>query len=145
MKMTNQEYSKYVDKKSPPSPMLGNLIKAFIIGGIICCIGQAINGVFKAIGYDELNAGAAASAVLIFLGVLLTALKVYDKIARFAGAGTLVPITGFANAIAAPAIEFKSEGIIMGLCAKMFVIAGPVLVIGITASAIYGVIYRIVS
>jgi len=145
MKMTNQEYSDYVDKKSPSSPMVGNLIKAFIVGGIICCIGQAINGVFDQIGYDETNAAAATSLVLIFLGVLLTTFRVYDKLAKFGGAGTLVPITGFANAIAAPALDFKSEGIITGLCAKMFVIAGPVLVFGITASVIYGVVYRIVS
>ena len=143
--MTNGEYSIYVDKKSPPSPIVGNLVKAFIIGGLICCLGQVVSSAFRTGGYSEVNAGAATSVVLIFLGVLLTAMRVYDKIAKFAGAGTLVPITGFANSVAAPAIEFKSEGIVMGLCAKMFVIAGPVLVFGITASAVFGVIYRIVA
>ena len=144
MKMTKKEYSNYVDKKSPPSPILGNLVKAFIVGGIICCVGQVLDGAFKSLGWQELNAAAGASVTLIFLGVLLTALRVYDKIAKFAGAGTLVPITGFANAVAAPAMEFKSEGIVTGLSAKMFVIAGPVLVFGITASVIFGLIYRIV-
>ena len=142
--MTNKEYSRYVDKKSPPSPMGGNLIKAFIVGGIVCCIGQAINGGFKNFGWGEIDAATGTSVVLIFIGVLLTALKVYDKIAKFAGAGTLVPITGFANAVAAPALEFKSEGIITGMSAKMFVIAGPVIVFGVTASMIYGIIYRII-
>ena len=144
MKMTKQEYSNYVDKKSPPSPILGNLVKAFIVGGIICCVGQVLDSAFKSLGWQELNAAAGASVALIFLGVLLTALRIYDKIAKFAGAGTLVPITGFANAVAAPAMEFKSEGIVTGLSAKMFVIAGPVLVFGITASVIFGLIYRIV-
>ena len=144
MKMTNKEYSRYVDKKSPPSPMAGNLVKAFIVGGIVCCIGQAINNGFKNLGWGEIDAATGTTITLIFIGVFLTALNVYDKIAKFAGAGTLVPITGFANAVAAPAMEFKSEGIITGMSAKMFVIAGPVIVFGVTASMIYGIIYRLV-
>ena len=143
MKITNKEYSDYVDKKSPPSPIGKNLIKAFIVGGIICCIGQAIKGIFERLGWEDLNAAAGMSITLIFLGVLLTALRIYDKIGKFAGAGALVPITGFANAVAAPAMEFKSEGVITGMSAKMFVIAGPVLVFGITASVIFGIIYRL--
>ncbi|MCL2401254.1 MAG: SpoVA/SpoVAEb family sporulation membrane protein [Oscillospiraceae bacterium] len=143
MKMTKQEYSKYVDRQSPPSPLGGNMIKAFIVGGVICCFGQAINSGFLRLGWEELNAAAGMSVSLIFLGVLLTAAHGYNKIAKFAGAGTLVPITGFANAVAAPALEFKSEGIVTGLSAKMFVIAGPVLVFGVTASVIYGIIYRL--
>ncbi|MCL2408659.1 MAG: SpoVA/SpoVAEb family sporulation membrane protein [Oscillospiraceae bacterium] len=143
MKMTKQEYSKYVDRKSPPSPIGGNMIKAFIVGGVICCFGQVINSGFLRLGWDELNSAAGTSVMLIFLGVVLTAAHIYNKIATFAGAGTLVPITGFANAVAAPALEFKSEGVVTGLSAKMFVIAGPVLVFGVAASVIYGIIYRI--
>ena len=128
-----------------PSPMAGNLIKAFLSGGAICCIGQAISSAFQQAGISEEHAAAATSIALIFLGATLTGLRVYDKLAKFAGAGTLVPITGFANAVAAPAIEFKSEGIVTGLAAKMFVIAGPVIVFGITASVLYGVVYCLVK
>ena len=145
MKMTKKEYSDYVDKKSPPSPLGANLIKAFVSGGIICCIGQAIKSGCIAAGLNELNAAAATSVILIFVGVLLTALRVYDRLAKFAGAGTLIPITGFANAMAAPALEFKSEGIVKGMAAKMFVIAGPVLVFGISASVIYGIVYCLIT
>jgi len=145
MKMTKKEYSNYVNRKSPPSPMAANLVKAFVTGGIICCIGQMIKNGYMTAGFTELNATTATSVTLIFAGVLLTVLRVYDKIAKFAGAGTLVPITGFANAVAAPALEFKSEGIVTGMSAKMFVIAGPVLVFGITASVIYGIAYAIIT
>ena len=145
MKMTKKEYGDYVDKKSPPSPLGANLIKAFVSGGIICCIGQAIKSGCMAAGLNELNAAAATSVILIFAGVLLTALRVYDRLAKFAGAGTLIPITGFANAMAAPALEFKSEGIVKGMAAKMFVIAGPVLVFGISASVIYGIVYCLIT
>ena len=145
MKMTKKEYSDYVDKKSPPSPLGANLIKAFVSGGIICCIGQAIKSGCIAAGLNELNAAAATSVILIFAGVLLTALRVYDRLAKFAGAGTLIPITGFANAMAAPALEFKSEGIVKGMAAKMFVIAGPVLVFGISASVLYGIVYCLIK
>ncbi len=116
------------------------MLKAFVSGGIICCLGEAILH-----GYSSLlpkdSAGTATSITLVFFGALLTGLKVYDNLAKFSGAGTLVPITGFANAVAAPALEFKSEGIVMGMSAKMFIIAGPVIVFGISASVIYGLLY----
>ena len=145
MKMTKKQYNAYVRRKSPPSPIAANLMRAFVSGGIICCIGQAISAGYLRAGLDEAGAATATPITLIFAGALLTALRVYDKLAKLAGAGTLVPITGFANAVAAPAIEFKSEGIVTGLAAKMFVIAGPVIVFGITASVIYGVAYCLIK
>ena len=141
MKMTKKEYGDYVKKKSPKSPLILNLVKAFTSGGIICCIGQALLNGYKSIGLPEENAGTATSITLVFVGAFLTGLKIYDNLAKIAGAGTLVPITGFANSVAAPALEFKSEGIITGMSAKMFVIAGPVIVFGIASSIIYGFIY----
>ncbi len=141
MKMTQKEYDSYVKKKAPKSPLVPNMLKAFVSGGIICCIGQALINGYKAAGLEQDGAGTATSITLIFVGALLTGLKVYDNLAKFAGAGTLVPITGFANSVAAPALEFKSEGIITGMSAKMFVIAGPVIVFGIAASIIYGILY----
>ncbi|HBR07728.1 MAG TPA: stage V sporulation protein AC [Clostridiales bacterium] len=140
MKMTNEQYGEYVKKKSPPSPMLGNLFRAFLIGGIICCVGQSISDAGKALGLDSKTAGTAASISLIFLGAFLTGIGIYDDIAKFAGAGTLVPITGFANSVVSPALEFKSEGFVTGMAAKMFAIAGPVIVFGVSASVIYGLI-----
>ncbi len=140
MKMTKKEYNRYVERKSPKSPLLANMLKAFLSGGIICCIGQAmLNGYGTILPKD--SAGTATSITLVFLGALFTGLKVYDNLAKFAGAGTLVPITGFANSVAAPALEFKSEGLIMGMSAKMFIIAGPVIVFGISASVLYGILY----
>jgi stage V sporulation protein AC len=144
MKMTKKEYGRYAEKKSPKSPLLANMLKAFISGGIICCIGEAIFNGYSSILPEDI-AGTAVSVTLVFLGALLTGLKIYDNIAKFSGAGTLVPITGFANSVAAPALEFKSEGIIMGMSAKMFIIAGPVIVFGISASVIYGIIYALVK
>lgn len=144
MKMTKKEYSKYVARKSPKSPLFANMIKAFVSGGIICCIGEAIlNGYNGILSKD--SAGTATSVTLVFIGALLTGLKIYDNLAKFSGAGTLVPITGFANSVAAPALEFKSEGIITGMSAKMFVIAGPVIVFGISASVIYGILYSLLK
>jgi stage V sporulation protein AC len=140
MKMTKQEYGEYVKQKSPDSPIVTNMLKAFVSGGIICVIGQAIVNAYRGAGLDDERALAATSVTLVFLGALLTALGVYDRIAKFAGAGTLVPITGFANSVAAPALEFKTEGIVAGLGARMFVIAGPVIVFGITASVVYGLV-----
>jgi len=140
MKMTNKEYGEYVKKKSPNSPTAGNMLKAFVIGGLICCIGQALVDGYQALGMDKETAGTVTSITLVFIGVALTALGVYDKIAKFAGAGTLVPITGFANSVAAPAMDFKSEGFITGMAAKMFIIAGPVIVFGIVSSVVYGLI-----
>lgn len=145
MKMSKKEYNRYVEKKSPGSPIGANMAKAFVSGGVICCTGQAILNGFNSAGLPSANAATATSIVLVFIGALLTGLKVYDNLAKFAGAGTLVPITGFANAVAAPALEFKSEGIIMGMSAKMFIIAGPVIVFGISASVIYGVLYLLLK
>lgn len=138
--MTKKEYGKYVERKSPKSHIFKNMIKAFISGGIICCIGEAmLNGYTSILPKD--SAGIATSVTLVFIGAFLTGLKIYDNLAKFSGAGTLVPITGFANSVAAPALEFKSEGIITGMSAKMFIIAGPVIVFGISASVIYGLLY----
>lgn len=138
--MTNREYEKLNQKKSPNSPLLKNCLCAFLIGGGICTLGQGLVELYQYAGLEKLDASAAASISLIFLAALLTGLNVYDNIAKVAGAGTLVPITGFSNSVTSPALEFKSEGLILGLGAKMFVIAGPVLVYGITASVLYGLI-----
>lgn len=140
MKMTNKQYNEYVKQISPNSPIGLNMIKAFVSGGLICCIGQAILNGYSSAGLENDAAAAATSITLIFIGALLTGLKVYDKLAKFAGAGTLVPITGFANSVVSPALEFRSEGVITGTAAKMFVIAGPVIVFGTVASVFYGLI-----
>lgn len=140
MKMTKSEYGEYVKKRQSPSPLGKDLCFAFLVGGGICCLGQALRLLYARMGLDEESAGTAVSVTLVFLGSALTALGVYDDIARFAGAGTLVPITGFSNAVCSPALEFRREGIITGTCARMFVIAGPVIVCGISASAVYGLV-----
>ena len=138
---TKDEYSKFVDKKSPNSPLLKNILWAFIVGGIICMIGQGIMNFFTARGLPKDTVASITSILLILLSVILTALDIYDSIGKRAGAGSVVPITGFANSIASPAIEYKTEGYIMGLGAKMFTVAGPVLVYGISASIVVGFIY----
>ena len=143
--MTNEEYGKLVKDLSPKSPIVKDCIHAFWIGGLICAIGQLIMNGYKALGVSEQDAGTATSMTLVALSALLTGLSVYDDIAKHAGAGTLVPITGFANAVAAPAIEFKTEGMILGTAAKMFTIAGPVIVYGVSASVVYGLIYWITT
>lgn len=140
MKMTNQEYGEYIKKKSPPSPLWSNMLKAFVVGGLICCIGQGLGQLYELAGLSKEDSATLVSMTLIFLGALLTGLGVFDKIAKFTGAGTLVPITGFANSVVSPALEFKSEGLITGTAAKMFIIAGPVIVYGIIASVVYGLI-----
>lgn len=140
MKMTKDEYKKYSEEHSPRSRTQSNLIRAFLVGGCICALGQGITQGLCALGLEQDAAGAGCSISLIFLGALLTGLGVYDDIAKFAGAGTLVPITGFANSVVAPALEFKTEGFILGVAAKMFVISGPVIVYGISASFIYGLL-----
>ena len=145
MKMTNDEYRQYAQEHSPRSHMLQNMLRAFLSGGIICTIGQFFITFYSGFGLDKELAGTAASMTLVFLGAALTALGIYDDIAKFSGAGTLVPITGFANSIASPAIEFKTEGMITGTAAKMFIIAGPVIVYGISASVIYGLILCLIS
>lgn len=138
MKLTKAEYQKMLEKRSPKSPIGRDVFWAALIGGAICVVGQAVVNFFKGRGLDTDGAAAATSITMIFLGGLFTALHLYDKLAKKAGAGTIVPITGFANAVIAPAIEFKSEGFILGTAAKMFVVAGPVIVYGIIASVIYG-------
>ena len=143
--MTNQEYAKLVKEKSPNSKLGKNLCKAFVIGGLICCVGQLIGDGCAMLQLDTETGKTVTSVVMVFLGTLLTGLGVYDKLAKHAGAGTLVPITGFANSVAAPAIDFKSEGLITGLGAKMFIIAGPVLVYGTAASVVYGLLYLLLG
>ena len=140
-----KEYDKIVQKNSPKSKILKNCLKAFLIGGTICTIGQGLFALYQSFGLDEKMSKTLVSVSLIFLGILFTALGLYDKIAKHGGAGTLVPITGFANAVSSPAIEFKSEGYIAGLGAKLFIIAGPVIVYGVSASIVYGVIYWITT
>lgn len=139
--MTNEEYSQYIDSISPKTNSAKNLTMAFLIGGSICVIGQAVLNFYTAQGLDTDAAGAATCMTMIALGALLTGLGVYDKLANIAGAGTLVPITGFANAVVSPALEFKTEGFILGVGAKMFTIAGPVIVFGTASSVVYGLIY----
>ena len=141
--MTDKEYEKLVERMSPRSPMALDCVKAFVIGGLICVLGQVFINCYSAWGLEKDQASTAASMTLVALSALLTGLSVYDDIARHAGAGTLVPITGFANAIAAPAVEFRTEGFILGVGAKMFTIAGPVIVYGVSASVVYGFIYWI--
>jgi len=140
VKMTPKEYQDYVQQKAKKSPIVKDVVLAFLIGGAICVIGQVIQNGWSAAGLDEKDAGTATSCTLIFLSALLTGLNLYNKIARFGGAGTLVPITGFANSVVSPAIDFKSEGFITGMAAKMFQIAGPVIVFGTSASVIYGLV-----
>lgn len=142
--MTEKQYARLVREISPASPMKKNCFNAFWIGGTICLIGQLIQNGYLWLGLEKEQASTAASITLVAISALLTGLSVYDDIAKHAGAGTLVPITGFANAIAAPAVEFKTEGMILGTAAKMFTIAGPVIVYGISASVIYGLLYWII-
>ena len=139
--MTNEEYAQYIDSISPKTPCGTNLFRAFWTGGAICMVGQLVLNLWSAWGMDEQSSATATCITMVFLGALLTGLGVYDKMANYAGAGTLVPITGFANAVASPALEFKTEGLVTGTAAKMFIIAGPVIVYGISASVVYGVIY----
>ena len=143
--MTNNEYQDYIKKKSPDSTLLKDVFFAFVIGGIICIIGQLMSDGYKTLGLDKELSSTATSITLILASCILTGFGIYDKIAKVAGAGTIVPITGFANAVVSPAMEFKSEGLILGLAAKMFIIAGPVLVYGILASVLAGVWYFVVS
>ena len=138
IKVTKTEYQQMAQKASPNSKVLRNCVVAFLIGGAICTLGQALTTLFLSFELPEKTAKAFVSITLIALSAILTGLKVYDKIAKHGGAGTLVPITGFANAIVSPAMEFKSEGLILGLGAKMFIIAGPVIVYGTLAAVLYG-------
>lgn len=140
MELSPKEYQQYVKKMSPPSPVVKDMSLAFLVGGSICVVGQLIQNGWRAAGLGQEDAGTATSCTLVALSALLTALNLYSKLARFGGAGTLVPITGFANAVVAPAMDFKSEGLITGMAARMFQIAGPVIVWGISASVVYGVL-----
>ena len=140
MKMTNEEYDKLVKKRSKPSPMGKNMVWAFLVGGGICTFGQFLSTVYQNWGLDKEDAGTAVSVTLIGITAVLTGLGVFDNIAKRAGAGTLVPITGFANAVVSPAVEFKTEGFITGTAAKLFQVAGPVLVFGISAGVVYGLV-----
>lgn len=141
--MTDKEYEKLSASLAPKSPLWKDCFHAFWIGGLICLLGQIAMNTYMALGMERQNASTAASMSLVALSALLTGLSLYDDIAKHAGAGTLVPITGFANAVSAPAVEFKTEGMILGTAAKMFTIAGPVIVYGISAGVVYGVIYWI--
>ena len=140
MNMSKKEYNRYVARLAQKSPLGRDLLRSFLVGGLICVIGQLILNGFTALDLSEQDAAAATSVSLVFLSAVLTGLSVYDDIAKFAGAGTLVPITGFANAVVSPAIEFKAEGFVTGMAAKMFIIAGPVIVYGTVASVFYGLI-----
>ena len=140
MNMSKKEYNRYVARLAQKSPLGKDLLRSFLIGGLICAIGQLILNGFTALDLSEQDAAAATSVSLVFLSAVLTGLSVYDDIAKFAGAGTLVPISGFANAVVSPAIEFKAEGFVTGMAAKMFIIAGPVIVYGTVASVLYGLI-----
>lgn len=145
MLMSNKEYSALTKKHSPPSPKAKDFILAFVVGGLICVGGQLLMKFYTSINLSEKEVKMAVPMTLVFLAALLTGLKIFNKIAKHAGAGTFVPITGFANAVVSPAIEFKQEGWVLGLGANMFKIAGPVIVYGTVASVIYGVIYWITT
>ena len=145
MKTTNKEYDKLVKKLSPSSPKIKDFIWAYCVGGFICVIGQLLTELYIYLDLTQKQVKMAVPVTLIFLAALLTGLKLFDKIAKRAGAGTLVPITGFANAVVSPAIEFKSEGFVLGVGANMFKIAGPVIVYGTIASVIYGVVYWVTT
>ena len=139
--MTNEQYSQYIDSISPKTQCGKNMLFAFLVGGTICTVGQAVLNFYTTQGLDPDAAGSAVCITMIALGALLTGLGVYDKLANIAGAGTLVPITGFANAVVSPALEFKTEGYVTGTAAKMFIISGPVIVYGVSASVVYGLVY----
>ena len=145
MDMTPREYQQYVKEKAPKSPIVKDTILAFVIGGLICAAGQLIMHGYLTAGLNKEDAGTATSCTLVLISALLTGLNLYNKLGRFGGAGTLVPITGFANAVVSPAIDFKSEGFITGMAAKMFTVAGPVIVFGTLASVVYGVILMLIK
>ena len=143
--MTEKEYAQLVKQLAPKSPIGKDCFGAFVIGGLICTLGQVFMNIYAGLGLNKTDTGTATCISLIFLSALLTGLSLYDNIAKFAGAGTLVPITGFANAICAPAVEFKTEGFVLGVGAKMFTIAGPVIVYGTAAGVVYGVVYWVTT
>lgn len=140
MDMSPKEYQEYLKRINPRSPVGKNMVLAFLVGGAICCAGQAIGDWYGLLGLNRQDAATAASITLVFLSALFTGLGLYHRLARYAGAGTLVPITGFANSVASPAIDFRAEGIVTGTAVKMFTVAGPVIVFGTAASAVYGLL-----
>lgn len=139
--MSKEEYSKYVDSKTPDSKLLRNIVRAFVVGGLICVVGQFFSNSFKRMGYAPDIAASLTTIAMVFLGVFFTGLNIYDELGRYAGAGSIIPITGFANSIVSPAMEYKSEGYVLGIGARMFLLAGPVLVYGISTSIIAGFLY----
>ena len=144
MNLTKETYKKYADARAPKSPLLRDCTRAFLVGGLICCIAQALTDIYtKLCGMEKQDAGTLTAATLVLVAAILTGLGVFDRIAKFAGAGTLVPITGFANAVVSPAIDAKSEGLILGVGAKIFTVAGPVLLYGTLAGTVYGVVHWI--
>ncbi len=143
MKLTNNEYDSIAKQCSPNTKYYKTLPMSFIIGGLICCLGQALTNLYSVMGLDETQTGTLTSVTLVFLSAILTGCGLYGRLAKIGGAGTLVPITGFANAVVSPALEFKTEGYILGVGAKIFIIAGPVIVYGLSASVIYGIILYI--
>ena len=145
MNADNKTYARYAEKRAKKSPVLQNCARAFTVGGIICCAGHALRVLWSAAGLPEDDSGMMASVTLILVAVLLTGFGKFDEIAKFAGAGTLVPITGFANAVASTAIEARSEGLVTGVGAKLFTVAGPVIVYGVSAGAIYGAVYFVLT
>ena len=145
MDMTPEEYRALVKRRAPRSPVAKNTLLAFLTGGAICVLGQLIRNGFTRLGLESADAGTATSAALVLLAALATGAGLYTRLARFAGAGTLVPITGFANAVAAPAVDFRSEGLVTGTAVKMFTIAGPVIVFGTAASVVYGIVLMLLD
>ena len=145
MDMTPQEYQQYVKRISPRSPIVKNTLLAYLVGGVICALGQLLQNGWLNLGLSKTDAGTAASVTLVALSALATGLGWYSRLARFAGAGTLVPITGFANAVVSPAIDCKSEGFVTGTAVKMFSIAGPVIVYGTLASVVYGIVLMLLG
>ena len=146
MNMTKETYKQYADSRAPRSPVAKDCTRAFLVGGLICCVGQALTDIYtKLCGMEKQDAGTLTAATLVLVAAILTGFGVFDRIAKFAGAGTLVPITGFANAVVSPAIDAKSEGLILGVGAKVFSVAGPVLLYGTLAGTAYGVVYWITT
>lgn len=145
MQMTNEQYANYVKAMSPPSALVRDVANAFWTGGLICTLGQLIRTGLTALGLDETGVAAGTAVILVLLGALFTGMGLYDRMAKVAGAGTVVPITGFANAVVSPAMEFRSEGLVLGLGARMFGVAGPVLVFGLSASVVYGLVLWVIG
>lgn len=142
MNMSKETYKKYAEARAPRSPILKNCVRAFLVGGLICTLGQGLRDIYTHLcGMPKEDAGTLTAVTLVFIAVLLTGFGIFDRVAKFAGAGTLVPITGFANSVASPAIDSQSEGWVLGVGAKIFTVAGPVLLYGTLAGAVYGFIY----